>query len=65
MRSASIWLPNLRDRRRHKNSYEPLFFDVSLSFAQKIEKWRVPPATSVQLVTNVRILSLLAVASRI
>lgn len=45
-----------------RHSYEPLFFDASLSFADKIEKWRVQPAVSLQLVTNVLLLSLLAVA---
>lgn len=45
------------------NSYEPLFFDAGLSFAGKIEQWRAQPATSLQLVTNVLMLSLLAVAS--
>ena len=45
-----------------RNGYEPLFFDASLSFAEKLEKWRVQPATSLQLVTNVLLLSLLAMA---
>lgn len=44
-----------------KHSYEPLFFDASLSFSGKIEKWRVQSVTSLQLVTNVLMLSLLAV----
>jgi hypothetical protein len=44
-----------------KHSYEPLFFNVSLSFVEKIEKWRAQPTTSLQLVTNVLLLSLLAV----
>jgi hypothetical protein len=42
-----------------KHSYEPLFFNTSLSFVEKIEKWRAQPTTSLQPVTNV--LSLLAV----
>jgi hypothetical protein len=33
-RSASIWSPSLRDRRRRKSSYEPLFFDARLSLAE-------------------------------
>ncbi len=45
-----------------KNSYEPLFFDASLSFSEKISRWRTQPATSLQLVTSVMMLSLLAVA---
>lgn len=45
-----------------KNSYEPLFFDASLSFSEKISRWRTQPATSLQLVTIVMMLSLLAVA---
>jgi len=44
-----------------KQSYEPLFFDANLSFAEKIEKWRVRPMVSLQLVSNVLLLSLLAV----
>ena len=43
------------------HSYEPLFFNAGLSFAEKIEQWRVQPTTSLQLVTNVLMLSLLAV----
>jgi hypothetical protein len=46
-----------------KHSYEPLFFSAGLSFVEKIEKWRAQPTTSLQLVTNVLLLSLLAVAS--
>ena len=44
-----------------KHSYEPLFFDAGLSFIEKIEKWRAQPTTSLQLLTNVMLLSLLAV----
>ncbi|MBT1510905.1 hypothetical protein KIP88_10355 [Bradyrhizobium sp. SRL28] len=44
-----------------KHSYEPLFFNAGLSFLEKIEKWRAQPTTSLQLVTNVMLLSLLAV----
>ena len=43
------------------HAYEPLFFNASLSFGVKIEKWRAQPTTSLQLVTNVLLLSLLAV----
>ena len=45
-----------------KNSYEALFFDASLSFSEKVLRWRTQPATSLQLLTNVVMLSLLAVA---
>jgi hypothetical protein len=46
---------------RIKHGYEPLFFDASLSFGEKIARWRTQPVTSLQLVTNVMLLSLLAV----
>ena len=46
---------------RFRHGYEPLFFDVSLSFSEKIARWRTQPVTSLQLVTNVMLLSLLAV----
>ncbi|MEH2543375.1 hypothetical protein V1283_000020 [Bradyrhizobium sp. AZCC 2262] len=45
-----------------KHGYEPLFFNAGLSFAEKIEKWRERPTTSVQLVTTELMLALLAVA---
>jgi hypothetical protein len=44
-----------------KHSYEPLFFNAGLSFIEKIEKWRAQPTTSLQLMTNVLLLSVLAV----
>ena len=44
------------------HAYEPLFFNASLSFGVKIEKWRERPTTSVQLVTSELMLALLAVA---
>jgi uncharacterized membrane protein YjgN (DUF898 family) len=44
------------------NSYEPLFFDASLSFSEKALRWRTQPKASLQLLTNVVMLSLLAVA---
>ena len=46
-----------------RNSYEPLFFDATLSFTEKLFRWRTQPATSLQLVTIVMMLSLLAVVS--
>jgi len=44
-----------------KNSYEPLFFDARLSFAEKLSQWRAQPVVSLQLVTQVMMLSVLAV----
>jgi hypothetical protein len=44
-----------------KNNYEPLFFDANLPFAEKIAQWRTQPMASLQLVTTVLMLSLLAV----
>ena len=44
-----------------KTGYEPLFFDATLSFTEKLTRWRTQPATSLQLVTNVTLLSLLAI----
>jgi len=46
---------------RFRHGYEPLFFDASLSFIEKIARWRTQPVTSLQLVTNVMLLSLLVV----
>jgi hypothetical protein len=43
-------------------SYEPIFFDATLSFGEKLAQWRAQPRTSLQLVTTVTMLSLLAVA---
>ena len=45
-----------------KSSYEPLFFDATLSWREKLARWRTQPTTSLQLVTTVIMLSLLAVA---
>jgi hypothetical protein len=46
--------------RLFKNGYEAQFFDASLSLSEKIARWRVKPATSVQLMASVLLLSLLA-----
>ena len=46
-----------------KASYEPVFFDASLSFAEKVLRWRTQPMASLQLLTNVVMLALLAVAA--
>jgi hypothetical protein len=43
-------------------SYEPLFFDASLSVAEKVLRWRTSPMASLQLLTNMLMLSLLGVA---
>ena len=43
--------------------YEPSFFDPSLSLADKITEWRTQPAASMQLVTIVLMLSVLAVVT--
>src|SRR3569833_3387999 len=40
-----------RCRKFFKNGYEPLFFDRTLSFADKIAHWRVQPRVAVQLVS--------------
>ncbi len=45
-----------------RNSYQPLFFDAGLSFAEKVLRWRTQPMASLQLLTNVVMLSLLGVA---
>ncbi len=45
-----------------RNSYEPLFFDATLSWREKIARWRTQPTASLQLVTTVVMLSVLAVA---
>jgi hypothetical protein len=47
--------------KRFKNAYEPLFFDATLPFAEKIQRWRMQPTTSLQLMTWMLLLSLLAV----
>jgi hypothetical protein len=41
--------------------YEPLFFDARLSLSAKIEQWRTQPIASLQPVTIVLMLSVLAV----
>ena len=46
-----------------RHSYEPLFFDAGLSFAEKVLRWRTQPMASLQLLTNVVMLALLAVAA--
>jgi hypothetical protein len=41
-------------------SYQPLFFDENLPFAEKILRWCSQPTTSLQLLSTVTLLSLLA-----
>jgi hypothetical protein len=53
--------PGPRYQRFFRKVYEPLFFDAGLSFAEKVAQWRVRPITSLQLMTTVLMLSLLAV----
>ena len=43
--------------------YEPSFFDPSLSLADKITEWRTQPVASLQLVTIVLLLSVMAVVT--
>jgi hypothetical protein len=44
-----------------RNGYDPVFFDPNLSFSDKIAQWRMKPKVSIELVTNLLLLSLLAV----
>ena len=44
-----------------KNGPDPLFYDASLSFAEKVAKWRTQPTASLQLLSSMILLSLLAV----
>ncbi len=44
-----------------KAAYEPKFFDRTLSLADKITEWRTQPVASLQLVTIVLLLSVMAV----
>jgi len=46
--------------RHFKNGYEAQFFDANLSLSEKIARWRAKPATSLQLMASVLLLSLLA-----
>ncbi|MCC8983240.1 hypothetical protein [Bradyrhizobium acaciae] len=48
--------------RRFGNAYAPMFFDARLSVSQKITQWRTQPNVSLQLVTTMIMMSLLAVA---
>ena len=50
----AVSIPYLGPRfpRFFKNSYEPLFFDATLSFSEKLFRWRTEPTTSLHLVTQ-------------
>ncbi len=43
-------------------SYEPLFFDATLPVAEKIGQWRAQPVASMQMLSNMLMLSVLGVA---
>ncbi len=43
-------------------SYEPLFFDATLSFEQKIQRWLAKPGTAKQLLQMQFMVALLALA---
>ncbi|MBR0897115.1 hypothetical protein JQ616_19350 [Bradyrhizobium tropiciagri] len=47
---------------RLAHAYAPVFFDASLSFSEKIAQWRSQPTVSLQLMTTMIMMSLLAVA---
>jgi hypothetical protein len=44
---------------RVRSGYEVEFFDASLSFPEKIARWRAKPTNSLQLMASVLLLSLL------
>lgn len=46
-----------------KTVYEPKFFEAHLSLADKITAWRTQPVASLQLVTIVLLLSVMAVVT--
>jgi hypothetical protein len=52
-----------RCRKIFRSGFEPLFFDPMLSFADKVAQWRSQPRVTVQLVTTVISMSVLAVAA--
>jgi hypothetical protein len=45
-----------------KTSYEPLFFDASLSFSDKVTRWLAQPSASRRLLMTALMLSVLSVA---
>lgn len=46
-----------------KTVYEPKFFEAHLSLSDKITAWRTQPVASLQLVTIVLLLSVMAVVT--
>ena len=48
--------------KRFVHVHAPVFFDASLSFAEKVAQWRSQPMVSLQLMTTTITMSLLAVA---
>jgi hypothetical protein len=50
-------------RYRHffRHSYEPLFADTTLSFSERVSRWLAKPNTAVQLLSQVLLLSALAI----
>lgn len=48
---------------RFFKTYEPLFYDATMPLGERLARWRTQPAASLQLVTTVMLLSLLAVAA--
>ncbi|MBR0758370.1 hypothetical protein JQ604_39855 [Bradyrhizobium jicamae] len=56
------WLAACSERIREA-AYEPLFYDATLSFTDKITQWLIRPKTSQQLLTTVIMMSLLAVVA--
>jgi hypothetical protein len=57
----TAWLGPKFPKFFRQGGYEPLFFEPGLSFPEKIAQWRVKPEASVQLVSNLLLMSLLAV----
>jgi hypothetical protein len=55
------WLAAKFPNTSFAHAYAPSFFDETLSFSEKIAQWRTQPMASVQLVSSLLLLSLLAV----
>ena len=57
---AMIWLaPKFPRFFRHNNA--PAFGDATLSFTEKVSRWLAEPKTAVELLTNVMLMSVLAI----
>lgn len=59
---VTVWLAP-KFPRVFRSSYEPIYFDASLSLSEKILRWRTHPTGSLLLLTNVLMLSLLALTA--